>query len=248
MTPEDAWLTARTLVETYGWTGLRLRAQFETRRLIGLFRAAPSNGITSLYPTPSPWPFAVDLDRLAASVDHSVALARADRVVAGEHQAYRSEWRPLPHDASDWTTHPLTGFRYPSDPWYAVQSLAAEMNPSVGDVKDVWEPARFGWVFDLIRGYAVSRYPVYADAFWRHLDMFVASSPPFHGVQWTCGQETAIRALSCLWADATFAAMPMHRDDEGFKIFSSRPPSASTTRSNTAFRSGTTTGFPKPRA
>ena len=29
------------------------------------------------------------------------------------------------------------------------------------------------------------------DAFWRHLASFVASSPPFHGVQWTCGQETA---------------------------------------------------------
>ena len=79
------------------------------------------------------------------------------------------------------------------------------LDPSHGDVKDIWEPARFTWVFDLILGYAVSRDERYAEAFWSGVDSFVDGNPPFRGIQWSCGQETSIRALSCLWAERVFA-------------------------------------------
>jgi hypothetical protein len=78
------------------------------------------------------------------------------------------------------------------------------LDASRGDVKDAWEPARFTWVFDLALGYAATRDDRYAEAFWNGVESFVDGNPPFRGIQWSCGQETSIRALSCLWAERVF--------------------------------------------
>jgi hypothetical protein len=60
-------------------------------------------------------------------------------------------------------------------------------------------------VFDLVLGYAASRDERYAEAFWNGVDTFIDGNPPFRGIQWNCGQETSIRALSCLWGERVFA-------------------------------------------
>src|SRR5690606_17874546 len=71
-----------------------------------------------------------------------------------------------------------------------------------GDIKDLWEPARFGWVYDLVRGYRITGEARYADAFRDRLHDWAASSPPFLGPHWACGQETAIRAVALLYAES----------------------------------------------
>ena len=206
MNPATVWRTGRSVVESFGWTGLRLRTTFEIKRRVGLLHTASSRRVETPSIPPTRWPFALDLAAIAAATDRTVALARAERVANGEHHAYRSEWRSLPSAAHAWSVHPLSGFEYPSDPWPAVYELAAGLRPDIGDVKDVWEPARFGWVFDLIRGYAITGDERFVEAFWTHLESFVKAAPAFRGVHWTCGQETAIRALSCLWAESAFAS------------------------------------------
>jgi hypothetical protein len=77
-----------------------------------------------------------------------------------------------------------------------------------GDVKDVWEPARFGWVYDLVRAFLLTRDDRYATTFHRLLAKWLESSPPFSGVHWSCGQETTIRAVALLYAEANLAAAP----------------------------------------
>jgi len=126
------------------------------------------------------------------------AIERGRRVVAGEHEAYGYHWRRFPDDAQAWHRHPQTAFQFPDVVWWSVPHL-----PSGSDIKDVWEPARFSWVYDLVRAYALTGDPVYARTFHARLASWVEANPPYRGVHWSCGQETAIRALAVLHAADT---------------------------------------------
>jgi hypothetical protein len=135
--------------------------------------------------------------------DRDAALARADRVARGEHQAYRWTWCARPQSASDW--HELDSRSGTAGaPWFKVP----HRNGTDWDIKDSWEPGRFAWAYDLARGWICSGENKYAEAFWQSLEQFAASAPPFRGVQWACGQETAIRAIALLWAEGALRDAP----------------------------------------
>lgn len=200
--PVSAWPeAARTLWRTFGARGVRLRAAHELRRRLGRFRAAPQHAPAASEPLA--W-LAPDAARLAAATDRTAALARADRVLGGRHHAYRSEWRPLP-EGDGWNRHPETGRRSdPTVPWWRV----AHLDRAFGDIKDAWEPARFAWLYDLVRAHALTpeRGARYADAAMARIRDWSAACPPFRGLQWSCGQETAIRAVALLHAEAQMGA------------------------------------------
>ena len=198
---------ATTLARTYGGRGLVERGTFLARRSLGRFRGAPSSvpAAVSTAAIPPLWPLRADAERVRAATDPVAARRRADRVAAGEHHAYSVDWRPLPARAADWSRHPLTGHDYGRDtPWHRIPWYL----PTAGDVKDVFEPARFGWSYDLVRGWLVTRDPRHAERFWQLLDSFLEGAAPFRGIQWACGQETAIRAIALLWAEAALADAP----------------------------------------
>ncbi len=69
-----------------------------------------------------------------------------------------------------------------------------------GDVKLLWEPARFAWVFDLVRGYHLGLSSDAADEFWRIFDSWRKANPPNQGLHWYSAQEVAIRALALVFA------------------------------------------------
>ena len=105
---------------------------------------------------------------------------------------YGWEWRSLPSSAAEWNRNPITGFRYPIADWWRVTHL----DPSTGDIKDVWEPARFGWIYDLVRGYAVTRSCTGVKELIYRFENFQRACPFYRGVQWSCGQEAAIRSFA----------------------------------------------------
>lgn len=207
MSPTSFLRSSRVALQSFGVTGLRLRGRYEVRRRLGLYRSSPHvtriDGDASLASSA----FDVDLDLLQSAIDRDAAIARADRVEAGWYQAYRNEWRRLPTSAREWSVHPLAATHYPEAPWWELRRYL-NLDATLGDVKDVWEPARFTWAFDLVLGYAVSRDDRYAETFWRAVESFVDGNPPFRTIQWSCGQETSIRALSCMWAERAFASTP----------------------------------------
>ncbi len=195
------------LLKTYGAAGLRQRTLFELRRAAGRLRAHPS--VVSMHPTSAPvptaWPFMVSAERVRGATPVDVALARAERVARGEHQAYRWTWCKRPIAAGDWSLHPVTGFAYDARaPWFRVPHFSDQ----AGDIKDVWEAARFGWAFDLARGWLVTGDDRYAERFWSAFESFRAGCPPFLGAHWSCGQETAIRAMAWLWMEGSIADAP----------------------------------------
>jgi hypothetical protein len=204
MLPLPHWPTAaRTLFRTFGVRGLAYRMFHEGRRAGGVFRARPRY-VPASHAPPAAGPFAVDPARLAQATDWDAALRRAERVLAGEYEAYRWEWRPFPADAEGWLRNPLTGEEYsPGVPWWKVAHLGGG-----GDIKDVWEPGRFGWVYDLVRGYLLTRDDRFASAFHQRFGDWLRTSPPFFGPHWACGQETAIRAVALLYAEANLAGAP----------------------------------------
>ena len=188
-------LAAATLIRTFGLRGGLLRGIHEARRHSGAFRRRPRYEVPAL--PPQRHPFRVDPHRLAAAIEPSVGTHRGERVVAGEYQAYRSTWRRLPVDSAAWLNDPLDGRVVDPQPWWRVPHLGAD-----GDIKDVWEPARFAWAYDLVRAYLLSGDQRFARVFHEQLSRWAESSPPFQGPHWSCGQETAVRAIALLYAEA----------------------------------------------
>ena len=72
------------------------------------------------------------------------------------------------------------------------------------DIKFIWEPARFGWVFPLGRAYLLQRDDKYAAAFWQQAETFWAANPPNLGPNWASGQEVALRILAFTFALQVF--------------------------------------------
>ena len=202
--PALLFRSSRVALQSYGVSKLQLRGRYEVRRRLGLYRAEPNVQHVSGDARRDGSAFDVDLDLVRGALARDSAIARADRVADGWHEAYRNEWRRLPASGADWSLHPLTGTQYPTRRWWELRPYL-DLDPALGDVKDVWEPARFTWTFDLARGYAATRDERYAEAFWRGIESFIDGNPPFRTIQWSCGQETSIRALSCLWGERAFA-------------------------------------------
>ncbi|MGQ0715197.1 MAG: heparinase II/III domain-containing protein [Gemmatimonadaceae bacterium] len=197
---------AGALWRTFGAAAIRRRAGFEVRKRFSRIPVdAPSvpARIRDDAP-PERWPFRPNAKRVARDGAQGEAISRADRVLAGEHHAYRATWRPLPATPDEWNTDLVSGHRYDaSAPWFRIP----HSTPGA-DIKDAWEPGRFAWAYDLARGWMASRNDRYAQAFWRGFESFRIGCQPYRGAQWACGQETAIRAIALLWAEAALADAP----------------------------------------
>jgi len=185
----------RVLLHTFGWRGLVRRGIHETRCRLDLFRARPKYTIAGRsYTGNLRYRPKADLSKLPEEYGVK-ALARGGRVVAGAYEAYGHEWRAFPQTDAEWRRHPQIGYEFSSRPWWCLPHLSA-----VADIKDVWEPGRFSWVYDLIRAYSVSGEAAYAETFYRYFESWEKATPPFRGVHWVCGQEVAIRSLALLHA------------------------------------------------
>ncbi len=191
------WLgSLRTLARTYGVRGVMRRGIHEIRRSLGIFRRMPQavsyarTGTRRVaYRPVGDW-------RTLPDERRERIIERGRRIMAGEYEAYGYLWRAWPGTPDEWHRHPAGGFDFPRHEWWKVPLL-----PPGADVKDVWEPARFTWVYDLVRAHWLTGSPELARTFHQRLAQWMAANPPFQGVHWACGQETAIRALAILHAE-----------------------------------------------
>lgn len=65
-----------------------------------------------------------------------------------------------------------------------------------GDIKAIWEPSRFGFVYALVRAYWRTGNEEYPGTFWRLVESWRESNPPQRGANWKCGQEATFRAMA----------------------------------------------------
>lgn len=79
------------------------------------------------------------------------------------------------------------------------------------DIKDFWEPARFGWVVTLARAFRATNDERYAECFWRNFEAFSAAHPAYTGPQWVSAQEAALRLIHlCLAVNEMRTARASH--------------------------------------
>ena len=71
-----------------------------------------------------------------------------------------------------------------------------------GDIKIIWEPSRFAWCLSLVQASIASGNERYIDTANAWLADWQKKNPPNAGPNWMCGQETSIRLLHVLLADA----------------------------------------------
>ncbi|TFH33051.1 MAG: hypothetical protein E4G99_12010, partial [Anaerolineales bacterium] len=72
------------------------------------------------------------------------------------------------------------------------------------DVKLVWEPSRFGWVYPLAQAYSLTADDRYYEGFWTLYSSWIEANPPQVGLHWYSAQEVAIRLIALLFAAHTF--------------------------------------------
>lgn len=96
----------------------------------------------------------------------------------------------------DWLTNPDTGFHYDiRKHWSEIPDLSTES----GDIKYVWEKARFTFLYDLIR-YDYHFKKDCSERVLGEIESFINHNPINQGPNYKCSQEISIRTLNWTFA------------------------------------------------
>lgn len=99
----------------------------------------------------------------------------------------------------DWYHNPFDGGRSDPNPLWCDLPLYL---PSQSDPRMMWEAGRAAWALDWAMA-AAKGDETAADGLWQWIDSWMDECPPYHGIQWWCGQESSVRLLAVLigaWA------------------------------------------------
>lgn len=183
---------ARAAWRTWGARGLGRRASYEAARRSGALRIAEQRWTDR----------SVDLAPL-----RRVGVAAPAGVVARSAEGGIRLYGGLELDSPVppvWHVHPVTGRVLDADAHWTSFDDAA---PEAGDIKDIWELSRFGWLQSTLVRWASSGDEDHAEAIWRVIEDWEARNPPYRGPHWMCGQETSLRSIAVMFlADALDAS------------------------------------------
>tara|TARA_R110001632_G_scaffold63953_2_gene152395 strand:+ start:7197 stop:9074 length:1878 start_codon:yes stop_codon:yes gene_type:complete len=99
-------------------------------------------------------------------------------------------------ETNDWITNPLTGFQYDIHKhWSEIQDLSKE----AGDIKYVWEKARFSFLYDVIR-YDYHFEKDQSEYVFGEIENFIDKNPINQGPNYKCSQEISLRILNWTFA------------------------------------------------
>ena len=123
-------------------------------------------------------------------------LSRADETLQNCFQYFFDKNYDL-GEGPDWFLNPVTGGRAnPNLHW----SETKIFDPKVGDIKFIWEPSRFAWVYTLVRAFSVTNDNKYIEKFWELFESWLEANQPNMGPNYACGQECAIRLMAMCFA------------------------------------------------
>ncbi len=92
----------------------------------------------------------------------------------------------------------------PLEHWTSYQLDSSKLGTD--DIKFIWEPARFTWVYTLARAYHLSEDEAYPETFWREFEAFADINLTNLGPNWISGQEVAFRLISFAFANQVFSS------------------------------------------
>jgi asparagine synthase (glutamine-hydrolysing) len=89
---------------------------------------------------------------------------------------------------------------------------------STTDIKFIWEPNRFAFVYTLVRAYAATHDEKYPAAFWTLIEDWAQHNPPNTGPNWMDGQEIALRLMAWTFGYNAFINSPSSTPDRNAKF------------------------------
>ena len=117
------------------------------------------------------------------------------RVLKGEIQFFSHEWKSLGLDW-DYVTNPANGYKYNvKQHWTRIN----DFDEAAGDIKFVWEPSRFCWLYQIVRNDYHNDEDHSEFVIVRILD-WIEKNPLNCGPNYKCSQETSLRVLNWLFA------------------------------------------------
>ena len=87
-----------------------------------------------------------------------------------------------------------------------------------GDIKFIWEPNRFAFVYTLVRAYAATHDEKYPEAFWTLIEDWANHNPPNTGPNWMDGQEIVLRLMAWTFGFFQFSNSPSSTPDRKAKF------------------------------
>lgn len=99
---------------------------------------------------------------------------------------------PVAGDVPNWFFRPASNTTIENShlPWWK----SSHFNENVGDIKDIWDISRFGWIFYFVKNVACGcEDSLIKLNLW--LDDWYEKNKPYIGFNWMCGQEAAIRVM-----------------------------------------------------
>jgi hypothetical protein len=201
----------RLILRAFGWRGLGRRLRYVAALRSGLLRRRLPLRASFATSPELVWRHRFDLDAIRKgyrSLPEVGGLrervqAQTERMIAGEMQFYGGDWREI-GSPPRWHVNPFTGHEYPRVHWTEI----SDDDASCGDIKDVWEISRLPFTFFLVRAYVLLGEERYPERWWQLIEDWAAHNPPHLGVNWRCGQETSLRAISICFGLSAFVDHP----------------------------------------
>jgi hypothetical protein len=139
--------------------------------------------------------------------NNQTAIAEADRILDGEikyfaHEFVKTGFPPDWHRIPSMLQPPGTAALDSTKHWSQIS------DDSNIDIKFIWEPNRFSFVYTLVRAYAATQDEKYAEAFWRSILDWADRNPPNTGANWMDGQELALRLMAWTFGYYQFSNSP----------------------------------------
>ena len=130
------------------------------------------------------------------------AIDEADRLLNGEFKYFSHEFHQIGFPPN-WHRDSVSGIELdPTKHWTKYSDDIAT------DIKFIWEPNRFSFVYTLVRAYTATHDEKYAEAFWQMTESWAESNPPNTGPNWMDGQELALRLMAWTFGYYGFSDSP----------------------------------------
>ncbi len=130
------------------------------------------------------------------------AIAETDRLLNGEIKFFAHEFQRTGFPP-DWHKDPISGIKLDANKHWSQLSDDGDV-----DIKFIWEPNRFAFIYTLVRAYSATNDEKYAEAFWQLISDWAEHNPPNTGANWKDGQEIALRLMAWTFGFYAFLHSP----------------------------------------
>ena len=142
----------------------------------------------------------------------TTAIEESNRLLNGELKFFSHTYHQIGFPPN-WHKDPITNYQLPIDLHWSQIS-----DDSATDIKFIWEPNRFAFVYTLVRAYAATQDEKYPQAFWQLIQDWAENNPPNTGANWKDGQEIALRLMAWTFGFYSFIHSPSTTPDRTAKF------------------------------